>query len=223
VTADDPLVMYLVVRRGAVPDLATAGALAGAAAVSCVRGFATDERFAAALEAWRPRPRKVCLRARGGQWDQVLAQPHAGEADHGVIALPPCRRSSRAGVVGRLQAMSTALDPAPQRAPPADDAPTPTCVVNPAATMTSGKTLAQIAHAAVMAVDGGGLGEWIAEGCPGRVLAPGAPAFAAAAQSDGCLARVVDAGLTEIAPGTVTVLALAPGPAKALPPALRAA
>jgi peptidyl-tRNA hydrolase len=218
--ADDPLVMYLVVRRGAVSGLARAGALAGAAAVACVRTFAADPRFAAALEAWRPRPRKVCLRARGGQWGQVLDEPHAAAADDGIIALPPCRRSTRASVVARMQAMSTALHPAPERAD--DDDAALTYVVNPAAAMTSGKTLAQIAHAAVMAADRGGLDGWVARGCPARVLAPAAASFSAASESTGCVARVVDAGLTEIAPGTITVLALAPGPSAALPPALRA-
>src|SRR5512132_3171266 len=145
---DDPLVMYLVVRRGAVAELARAGALASAAAVACVRAFAADPRFAAALQAWRPRPRKVCLRARGGQWRRVIDEPHAGAPEAGVIALPPCRRSACAGVVGRLQAMSTELAPAPARAAVDDDRAALTYVVNPTAPMSSGKSLAQIAHAA---------------------------------------------------------------------------
>jgi peptidyl-tRNA hydrolase len=77
--------------------------------------------------------------------------------------------------------------------------------------MSSGKTLAQIAHAAVMAADGGGLEDWVAAGCPAHVVAPPRPVFDALCVSDGLAARVVDAGLTEVAPGTVTVLALAPG------------
>ena len=75
--------------------------------------------------------------------------------------------------------------------------------------MSSGKTLAQIAHAAVMAADTGRFEDWVAAGCPARVLAPSAKDFAAAAAREDLAARVADAGLTEVAPGTVTVLALA--------------
>jgi peptidyl-tRNA hydrolase PTH2 len=198
--------MYLVLRRGAIAELARAGELAGAAAVACVRAFADDESMA----AWRERPGKVCLRARTqAQWEQVLAEPHAlaGDRDgEAVAALPPRRRSQRGPLLERLQAMSTALEP-----PPAEGRADPgavTYALNPAAVMSSGKTVAQVAHAAVMAADSGRLEDWVAAGCPGRVIAPSAAAFAALAARDDCVARVVDAGLTEVPPGTVTVLAL---------------
>jgi hypothetical protein len=207
----DPLRMYLVVRRGAIAELARAGELAGAAAVACLRSFETQPEYAGAIAAWRERPGKVCLRARtAGQWEQVLAEPHAvaGEVDgEAVIALPPRRRSQRGPLLERLQAMSSALEPAPEAAP--EPPGTVTYALNPAAVMSSGKTLAQIAHAAVMAADTGALEDWVAAGCPGRVIAPGAARFAALAARGACVARVVDAGLTEVAPGTVTVLALA--------------
>jgi hypothetical protein len=41
--------MYLVVRRGAFEALSPAGELAGAAAVACVRRFAADPTWGAAL------------------------------------------------------------------------------------------------------------------------------------------------------------------------------
>ena len=75
--------------------------------------------------------------------------------------------------------------------------------------MSSGKTLAQIAHAAVMAAERAELRGWADDGCPGRVVAPDAAAFAAFADHPGLAAEVRDAGLTELAPGTVTVRALA--------------
>ena len=207
----DPLRMYLVLRRGAIAELAHAGELAGAAAVACLRVFATQPHYEEAIAAWRERPGKVCLRARtNAQWEQVLAEPHtlAGQPDgEAVVALPPRRRSERGPLLERLQAMSSALEPAPEDAPDRPDAVT--YALNPAAVMSSGKTVAQIAHAAVMAADTGELEDWVADGCPGQVIAPGPERFAALAAQGTCVARVVDAGLTEVAPGTVTVLALA--------------
>jgi peptidyl-tRNA hydrolase len=206
--------MYLVVRRGAVNELARAGELAGAAAVACVRRFSDDPAFADALATWRPRPGKVCLRARtAGQWLQARAEPHALAGDpegEAVIAIPPRRRSERGPLLERLQAMSTALAPAPARADDRDRRRAVTYLLNPAATMSSGKTVAQIAHAAVLAAETGHLEDWVAEGCPGRVLAPPADVFAAMAVRPDLVARVVDAGLTEVPPGTVTVVALPP-------------
>ena len=207
----DPLRMYLVLRRGAIAELARAGELAGAAAVACLRVFETQPGHAEAIAEWRERPGKVCLRARtASQWEQVLAEPHtlAGQADgEAVVALPPRRRSQRGPLLERLQAMSTALEPPPEEAPARDGVVT--YALNPAAVMSSGKTVAQIAHAAVMAADTGALEPWVAAGCPGSVIAPGAAMFAALAARGACVARVVDAGLTEVPPGTVTVLALA--------------
>src|SRR3954452_19562599 len=141
---EDPLRMFLVLRRGAVARVARAGELAGAAAVACVR----DPAFAEAVAAWRPRPGKVCLRARtAAQWAQLLEEPHAlaGEPDgEAVAALPPRRRSERGPLLERLQAMSTALEPVPAVADPADARPAVTYVLNPAARMSSGKTVAQV-------------------------------------------------------------------------------
>jgi len=195
--------MFLVLRRGAVDSLERAAVLGGAAAVACVRGFEIAPE-------WRERPGKVCLRARtAAQGEGVLEEPHAlaGDRDGGsVAALPPRRRSERGPLLERLQAMSTDLGPAPDGL---DDPPGDAVVyaLNPALEMSSGKVVAQVAHAAVMAAEA--LPAWAAAGAPGRLVAP--RDFAALAARADLAARVVDAGLTEVAPGTVTVLALAPG------------
>jgi hypothetical protein len=62
-----------------------------------------------------------------------------------------------------------------------------------------------------MAADSGSLEDWIAAGCPVQVAAPSRDAFDALCGSDRLAARVVDGGLTEVAPGTVAVLAFASG------------
>ena len=208
---DDPFRLFLVVRRNALTTLARGGELAGAAAVSCVRTFAGDERFAEDVAAWRERPGKVTLRARPAQWREMLAdEPHVVSGDpegESVAALPPRRRSERGALLERMQAMTSALEPLPDTVEP--DHARVTYLVNPRLEMSSGKTLAQIAHAAVEAAATGEVEEWVAAGCPARVVAPDAAGFARAEASGRCVARVVDAGLTELPPGTLTVVAVA--------------
>ncbi len=182
--------MYIVVRRGAFASLDEGGVRAGAAAVACLRAFPAPAE-------WRARPGKVVLRARSpSQWERVLAEPHAG--DDAVVALPPRRRSARGETLTKLQAMATELEPPPEHA----EAPL-LYALNPRAPMSSGKTLAQIAHAAVMVAERG------IDVARAHVIAPGAEAFDALARHRALAAEVADAGLTEVAPGTVTVRALA--------------
>jgi peptidyl-tRNA hydrolase len=167
----------------------------------------------------------VCLRARTlSQWEQLLEEEHpvlAGDPDGAAVAaLPPRRRSQRGPLLERLQAMNSALAPPPERADPSDAREALTYVLNPRYEMSSGKVLAQIAHAAVAAADTGAFEQWVAAGCPARVLLPSQAAFSAICDRPDLAARIEDAGLTEVPPGTVTVLALRPGPAAALSAAL---
>jgi hypothetical protein len=192
---DDPLRLFLVLRRGAVQTLERAAVLGGAAAVACVRGFEIDAE-------WRERPGKVCLRARSpAQWREVLELPHALAGDpegESVAALPPRRRSERGPLLERLQAMSTDLGPPPAEPRGAGFA----YALNARLRMSSGKVVAQVAHAAVMA-------DWEGDA---QLYAPPAAEFDALCARGDLAAKVVDAGLTEVPPGTVTVLAMiAPG------------
>ena len=200
----DPLRMFLVLRRGAIETLARAAVLGGAAAVACVRRVRRRSRARRLARAARE---GVPARAQPGAVGGLLELPHAlaGDPDgESVAALPPRRRSERGPLLERMQAMSTDLGPAPTE--PEGDAGGVTYVLNPELEMSSGKVVAQVAHAAVMAAEA--LPGWAAAGAPGRLAAPAD--FAALAARDDLAARVVDAGLTEVAPGTVTVLALAP-------------
>jgi len=187
----DPLRMFLVLRRGAVETLERAAVLGGAAAVACVRSFEIDPE-------WRERPGKICLRARNpAQWAAVLEEPHALAGDPGgesVAALPPRRRSERGPLLEKLQAMSTDLG-APPTEPHGDGL---RYALNPRLEMSSGKIVAQVAHAAVMA-------DWDGEA---SLYAPEPAEFDALCAREDLAAKVVDAGLTEVPPGTVTVLAM---------------
>jgi threonine aldolase len=177
--------MYIVVRRGAFESIDAGGRMAGLAAARVLQEFPVDPE-------WVQRPGKVVLRARSpSQWERVLEEPHSVGGD-GVVALPPRRRSRRSQTLMKIQAMSTELAPPP----PWASAPV-LYALNPSVTMSSGKTLAQIAHAAVMAAS---LGLDISRA---RVIAP-----AVFEGLPGCVAEVRDSGLTEIPPGTVTVRVL---------------
>jgi peptidyl-tRNA hydrolase len=214
---DDPYRMYLIVRRNAFDDLETGAVLAGAAAVACLRRFADDPAHADAVAQWRQRPGKVTLRARGGQWEQILHHEsfsYAGDLDHAaVLALPPRRRSARSETLTKLQAMASELSPPPpiDTAPTADTTGRITYIVNPSLQMSTGKTIAQVAHAATMSAATGDLEPWVQAGCPGRLVVPTEQAlFDALCNTDALSAKVEDAGLTEVAPGTITVLAIPP-------------
>lgn len=214
---DDPFRMYLVVRRGAFEELETGCVLAGAAAVACLRRFGAEPEWAEAIAAWKERPGKVTLRARGGQWTQVLQEEdfsYAGDLDGAsVLALPPRRRSARSETLTKLQAMASELGPLEV----VDEEPTAdgrmTYVVNPGIEMSTGKTMAQVAHAATMAAGTGRFEEWVEAGCPARVVRPETKAlFDALCARDDLASKVEDAGLTEVPPGTITVLGIPPAP-----------
>lgn len=159
--------------------------MVGLAAVRAVREFDMPAE-------WLARAGKVVLRARQpSQFARLLEEPHAVGGD-GVIALPPRRRSERSETLTKIQAMATELV-----APGSFARGEVVYAVNPNVRMSTGKTLAQIAHAAVMA-DRLGL-----DVSDARVIVP-----ARWEGLRGCVAEVRDAGLTEVPPGTVTVRVL---------------
>ncbi len=198
-TEPDPLVMYLVVRRRTTRpfvDLARAAALA---ARRCAYRFGRDERWRERFEDWRLHSfRKVCLRADPRDWDDLRALDHERVGD--VACLPPLRRSERDRVLVRMQTLSGEAGPLPEVDP--DDLCDLTLVVATDLGMSAGKTIAQIGHAALMA----DLELGSDRGLDLGVVGAGGACFGAIVGSAETVVR--DGGLTEIAPGSETVLVL---------------
>lgn len=204
------------------------------AAASAAIAVCLDERAAPggewhdATAGWLAgRIRKVSRRARGAHWQAVQELPGVTVARSGaeVRALVPGRVSELPPQVSRLQVAGTDLPDDEPGDPPPDR---PVLWLNPNVPMTTGKAAAQVGHATMIAAallhaDGqpAELAVWAGRGFevavrtppPGRWRQLSAPVHdpLAAWRTDRILA-VRDAGFTEVAPGTITVLAQWPPP-----------
>ena len=161
--------------------------------------------------------RKVSRRARGAHWQAVTELPGRTirVADAEVRALVPGLVREAPKEVTRLQISGSEL-PTDEPGPP--PAGVPVLWLNPSVPMTAGKAAAQVGHGTMLLaallpdVD---LAAWAARDCrcavrmatpaQWRELHPGDEPLAA--WRDRRVVAVRDAGFTEVAPGTVTVLA----------------
>ena len=244
----DPLVLYLVVRRERVASFPGLLAAAAAATIRCDRAFRDDPVWSAAFDAWHAESyRKVTLRANERDWPRLLArEPHVLADDPAsgepiIAALPVRCRSAADGFLRNLQAY--AADPAELAGPPP---PEPAGIhalaaLAPGLAMSAGKAAAQVGHAALMGADRPGgaasaegaagppsavedagwrdaVDRWEAAGWPIRLVPATAAGWAAAEASLPCVV-VRDSGITEVAPGSRTVLLVRPGDAAANAPA----
>ena len=204
----DPWVMYLVVRKDARLTRGRAMVLAGAAAVRCDAALAGDPRWRDAFARWRPRPRKVALRASAEELAALAGL--GGVGDDVLRCLPPRRRSAAEPELAALRPFTDAPRPADE---PAGDVPADALryVVRPGVLRTDGKAMAQAGHAALRCAERhpAMVGPWLSAGAPGAVLAVESEDWASL-RADPDAVVVEDAGLTQVAPGTETVLALPP-------------
>ena len=209
--------MYLVVRKDVPLSFGAAMALAGAGAVRCVDRFAGTPAWREQFAAWGARPRKVALRASAEELAELAAGEDAAEVAAGgataLLCLPPCRRSERPG----LAVLRPYTDgPRSREEPPPVASPALTYVIRPGVLRTAGKAMAQAGHAALACAErlGGpgvaALAPWRAAGEPGLVLAADPAAWAAARAAPPAVV-IRDAGLTQVAPDTETVVAFPPG------------
>lgn len=208
--------VILRIERAAPPArTAVLEAAAAAAVLVCVQ---PDPEWQEQLLAWTSsRIRKVSRRARGAHWVAVGELPgrtvRVGDAE--VRALVPGLVSETPYEVRRLQISGSEL-PADEPGPP--PAGIPVLWLNPGVTMTAGKAAAQVGHGAMLLAAMLGdaeLAAWSAAGCPCAVrVASGAlwgelcgPAEPVDLWRRSGAVAVRDAGFTEVAPGTVTVVA----------------
>ncbi|MFQ6142149.1 peptidyl-tRNA hydrolase [Streptomyces seoulensis] len=206
-------VLPLVVRiERAAPPARTDALETAARAVLVLLG---DERslgegeWARAVRDWQDaRIRKVVRRARGAEWrraealDGVTVTGQAAE----VRVFPPVPLDGWPKDLAKLQVSGTDLD---DPEPPADPEPgVPVLWLNPGLEMSAGKAMAQAGHGAQLAwweLTSEQRAAWRAAGYPlaVRTAAPGQWRDLTASG----LPLVRDAGFTEIAPGSATVVA----------------
>lgn len=219
----DPWVMYLVVRREVPVALEALLVAAARASFDVTARFADDPRYRDAFAAWSSRSfRKVCLRANERAWPAVAALDGGdGEVDGASVvrALPPRRKSERDKLLVGLQAYVAEVAELPAGSLALrDDAPVMLFVLNAEVPMRAGKLVAQVGHAALLcayafaAREPAAFAAWEAAGRPCAVRRADAEQWAAVQREEAC-AIVRDAGLTEVAHGSETFLALPPRPA----------
>jgi peptidyl-tRNA hydrolase len=179
--------------------------------------FLADERasddgeWAEARRNWEDaRIRKVVRRARGGEWRRAEALPGItvrGETAE-VRVFPPVPLDGWPKELAKLQVSGTELTDPDDAAPAAVDPALPVLWLNPDVTMSAGKTMAQTGHAAQLAwweLTDEQRAEWRAVDFALAVRTADADRWTRLTASG--LPLVRDAGFTEVAPGSPTVVA----------------
>ncbi|WP_369173145.1 aminoacyl-tRNA hydrolase [Streptomyces sp. R28] len=175
----------------------------------------SDERslgegeWAEAVRDWQDaRIRKVVRRARGAEWRRAEGLPGitvTGKSAE-VRVFPPVPLDGWPKELAKLQVSGTDLDD-PERPVDADPS-APVLWLNPELDMSAGKTMAQAGHAAQLAwweLSDEERGAWREAGFPLAVRTAQPGRWAGLTTSG--LPLVRDAGFTEIAPGSCTVVA----------------
>ncbi|MFG2297638.1 aminoacyl-tRNA hydrolase [Streptomyces sp. NPDC048603] len=169
-----------------------------------------EGEWAAAVRDWQDaRIRKVVRRARGAEWRKASALPGitVEGADAEVRVFPPVPLDGWPKELVKLQVSGTDLDD-PEPAGPVEPG-VPVLWFNPDLGMSAGKAMAQAGHAAQLAwweLTRAERTAWRDSGFALAVRPAAGPEQWAALTASG-LPVVRDAGFTEIAPGSATVIA----------------
>ncbi|GAA3376936.1 peptidyl-tRNA hydrolase [Streptomyces sannanensis] len=206
-------VLPLVVRMERAAPPARTDALETAA--RAVLAMLSDERslgdgeWAQAMSDWQDaRIRKVVRRARGAEWRRAEALPGitvTGKSAE-VRVFPPVPLDGWPKDLVKLQVSGTDLDDPEE--PAAPDLSQPVLWMNPTLDMSAGKAMAQAGHGAQLAwweLSDEERVAWREAGFPLSVRT--APESRWAELTGSGLPVVRDAGFTEIAPGSCTVVA----------------
>jgi peptidyl-tRNA hydrolase len=214
VTGSTESVLPLVVRieRSAPPartDALETAARAVLVLLSDERVTADDGAWAETVRKWQDaRIRKVVRRARGAEWRRAEALPGitvTGSAAE-VRVFPPVPLDGWPKDLARLQVSGTELDDPEPVPAPADGVPV--LWTSPEVSMSAGKAMAQTGHAAQLAwweLSAGQRDAWRSDGFPLAVRTADAERWAKLTPCG--LPVVRDAGFTEVAPGSCTVVA----------------
>lgn len=168
-----------------------------------------DGEWAQVMRDWQDaRIRKVVRRARGAEWRRAGALPGitvSGKSAE-VRVFPPVPLDGWPKDLAKLQVSGTDLD---DPEPPAEaDPAVPVLWLNPDLDMSAGKAMAQAGHGAQLAwweLSDEERGAWRDAGFPLAVRSADPGRWAEL--TTGGLPLVRDAGFTEIAPGSCTVVA----------------
>jgi peptidyl-tRNA hydrolase len=214
---DVPWALQVVVRVERDPAPAhTAVLSATASAVALALAEFTGDDAGAGVrertERWRSGPiRKVVRRARGAGWTRQLSVPDVFVHEvHGVpVAVHvPGPVDQVHPEIARLQVGGLTLEDTEM--PDSSAAPV-RLVLNPRVEMTTGKAAAQVGHGAQLVLESltpDASAAWLDAGAPVEVVTSLATDWDRLVETAPVV--VADGGFTEVAPGTITVVALHP-------------
>lgn len=217
----DPWVMYLVVRSDIEVLHSVRLRAAASATMKCVALYEHHPLWAESFSSWfHESYRKVTLRAKGSRW-RALQQYDRAEIEYQgepiLCVLPPRRKSQCDSLIRSLQAFSNPVTNDSEIDENEIHPAAMTFVFNPNATMSAGKQIAQLSHAVLLCARSvwredsryqAHFDQWQQAQYPSHFLPPSQWDLQKQT-ADGVI--VTDGGLTEIEPGTETVIAVAPG------------
>lgn len=177
----------------------------------------TDADWRAGLTGWYDHLiRKIARRGRNKQWEDVQRLPGVTVEVNGACAraFVPSPVEDVPRDLGKLQIKGTELEKDPRSSAPVDPA-IALIALNADLDMSTGKAAAQVGHGSMLlaaAMDRGEVQAWARTGFELQVRElPGEEFRELVAREDAVIVR--DAGFTEVAPDSVTVVALRPATA----------